>query len=94
MTMTAAPTRAIIVRHPRVMPPVVVQVGALVGVIYRTDREGPGSPRNYVHFMKDPPTLTSSLDGTRMFIVGGRYRVTPRGIEDAADVDGRGGDET
>jgi hypothetical protein len=89
MTESATLGRAVVVRHRRVMPPVVVHLGSLVGVIYRSDRGRCGSPRNYVHFMKEPPALTSSVDGTRLFIVGGNYRVTPRGIEDLPDPDGQ-----
>lgn len=83
------PTGTVTVRHPRVMPPVVVHLGTLVGVIYRSERGRPGEPRNYVHFMKEPPTLTSSVDGKQLFIVGGEYRVTGRGIEDDSTSLGR-----
>ncbi len=69
------------VAHCRVIPPVVVQLGDLVGLIYRSDKWLPGHPRTYIHFMQDPPRLTSDVAGRRLFVVGGTYRVTPRGIE-------------
>jgi hypothetical protein len=31
--------------------------------------------------MEDPPRLVSNIDGTQLYIVGGSYQVTPRGIE-------------
>ena len=57
-------------------------VGELRGLIYRA-RRAPGDPaRTYVHFFKeDRPVLATNLPGTRLYIVGGRYRVTGRGIE-------------
>jgi hypothetical protein len=68
-------------RHRRVMPPVVVQLGDLVGLIYRSDKWFPGRPRTYIHFMQDPPRLVSDVGGRQLFVVGGSYRVTVRGIE-------------
>jgi hypothetical protein len=59
----------------------VVQLGELLGVIYRSDRMAAGPPRAYIHLMRTPPRLVSNLEGTQLYIVGGRYRVTRRGIE-------------
>jgi hypothetical protein len=75
------PSRLMRIRHSRVMPPVAVELGELVGVIYRSDKGQPGSPRNYIHFMEHPPRLASNAEGTQLYIVGGSYRVTSRGIE-------------
>jgi hypothetical protein len=75
------PTRAIRVRHPRLVPPVVVELGDLVGLIYRSDKWQTGRPRAYIHFMQDPPRLVSNVEGTQLYIVGGSYRVAGRGIE-------------
>jgi hypothetical protein len=69
------------VRHPRVMPPIVVDLGELVGLIYRSDKWHLGQPRTYIHFMQVPPRLVSDTDGRQLYLVGGRYRVTGRGIE-------------
>ncbi len=68
------------IAHPRVVPPVVVELGRLVGLVYRSDK-WVGRPRNYIHFMKDPPRLVCDVTGRRLFVVGGSYHVTARGIE-------------
>jgi hypothetical protein len=57
-------------------------VGELRGVIYRTRRVPGEAPKNYVHFFQErSPMLVTNPTGTRLYIVGGQYRVTPRGIE-------------
>lgn len=68
------------VTHTRLMPPVVVDLGQLAGLVYRSSK-WVGRPRTYIHFMDDPPRLVSDITGRRLFIVGGSYRVTRRGIE-------------
>ena len=68
------------VSHPRVMPPVVAELGRLVAVVYRSDK-WVGHPRTYIHYMEDPPTLASDVAGRRLFLIGGSYRITARGIE-------------
>ncbi len=68
------------VTHARLMPPVVVELGRLAGLVYRSSK-WVGRPRTYIHFMDDPPRLVSDITGRRLFIVGGSYRVTRRGIE-------------
>jgi hypothetical protein len=75
------PARLVRVRHPRLIPPVVVELGELVGVVYRSDKWQPGRPRTYIHFMEDRPRLVSNVAGTQLYVVGGSYRVTRRGIE-------------
>lgn len=61
--------------------PGVVELGELVGLIYRTDKWQPGRPRTYIHFMEDRPQLMSNLAGTQLYLVGGSYRLTRHGIE-------------
>jgi hypothetical protein len=57
-------------------------VGELRGVIYRTRRVPGEVPKNYVHFFQGrSPLLVTNPMGTRLYIVGGHYRVTQRGIE-------------
>ena len=68
------------VAHARLMPPVVLEIGRLAGLVYRSSK-WVGRPRTYIHYMDDPPRLVSDVTGRRLFIVGGSYRVTPRGIE-------------
>jgi hypothetical protein len=76
-----APTRVRTVRHSRLMPPVVVQLGELRGLIYRSDKYKPSEPSTYLHFMEAPAILASNPEGTQLYVVGGDYRVTSRGIE-------------
>ncbi len=75
------PSRVMKIRHSRVIPPVVVELGELVGLIYRSDKGQPGQPRAYIHRMEDPPRLVSNIEGTQLYVVGGSYRVTQQGIE-------------
>lgn len=63
-------------------PPRLLRVGDLVGLIYRSDRRHPGRPRTYVHFMRYPPRLVCDPTGRQLYILGGRYHVSRRGIED------------
>ena len=76
-----APPRVVTVHHSRVIPPIVVELGELVGLMYRSDKGQPGQPRTYIHRMEHPPRLVSNIEGTQLYIVGGSYQVTPRGIE-------------
>jgi hypothetical protein len=74
-------SRSIKVKHSRLIPPVVVDLGEMVGIIYRSDKGQPGQPQAYVHFMQDPPRLVSNVEGTQLYIVGGSYHITRQGIE-------------
>jgi hypothetical protein len=57
-------------------------VGELRGVIYRASRAPGEAPKNYVHFFQGRlPMLVTNPTGTRLYIIGGHYRVTQRGIE-------------
>jgi hypothetical protein len=76
-----APAALMKVRQPRIVPPVLVDLGEAVGLIYRSDKWQPGRPRTYIHFMEHPPRLASNVAGTQLFLIGGSYRVTARGIE-------------
>ena len=76
-----SPAHMVRVTHCRVMPPVVVQLGDLVGLIYRSDKRQRGKSRTYIHRLTTPPRLVSNVDGTQLFLVGGSYRITPRGVE-------------
>lgn len=68
------------ITHRRLMPPVVVELGRLAAVVYRSDK-WVGHPRTYIHYMEDPPRLVSDVAGRRLFLIGGSYHVTARGIE-------------
>lgn len=74
-------SQSITVKHSRLIPSVVVDLGELVGVIYRSDKGQPGQPQAYIHFMQAPPRLVSNVEGTQLYIVGGSYRITAKGIE-------------
>ncbi|MCZ7638306.1 MAG: hypothetical protein M5U12_21055 [Verrucomicrobia bacterium] len=63
------------------MPPLLVSVGELRGLIYRSDRGQPGRPRTFVHFLEEPASLVCDLTGRQLYILGGNYRVTARGLE-------------
>ena len=76
-----APTSLVRVRHPREMPGVVVELGEAIGLIYRSDKWQQGHPRTFIHFMEHPPRLVSNVEGTQLFLMGGRYRITAHGIE-------------
>lgn len=60
-------------------PRVLVELGALRALVYRAARDG--QARNYVHFFERPPRLLADACGRRLFIDGGRFRVTRQGIE-------------
>lgn len=75
------PDRTEIHLAPRVIPPVVVQLGTLRGLIYRSDKWSPGVQRTFIHMMDRPPRLVCDPSGTQLYLVGGDYRVTARGIE-------------
>jgi hypothetical protein len=76
-----APTRVDRVRTGWQLPSTVVRLGRLVGVIYASDRGSCGRERTFVHFMDDPPVLAADVDGTQLYVLGGCYRVTERGLE-------------
>jgi hypothetical protein len=63
------------------IPDVLVRLGRLKAVIYTSDKGKRGRPQTYIHFMQRPPCLACDTDGTQLYIVGGRYRITERGIE-------------
>jgi hypothetical protein len=76
-----APPKMLRRQCPRLMPKVLVNLGELRGLIYRSDKEQCGRPRTFIHFMETPPLLASDPEGKQLYIVGGNYRVTSRGIE-------------
>jgi hypothetical protein len=58
-------------------------VGKLLGVMYATTRDG--QKEKYCHEFRpsSQPLLVANHDGSQIEIVGGQYRFTERGIEDA-----------
>jgi len=63
-------------------PPVVWELGRVIGISYETTRDGERAA--YLHKFKpgSAPRLVISEDGEAMFLADGRYKVTDRGIED------------
>lgn len=72
-----------VMRQPcrRVIPKVLVRVGELRGLIYGSDRGQSGCRRTFVHFLETPAQLACDPAGRQLYILGGNYRVTRRGIE-------------
>lgn len=64
-------------------PRVLVELGELRALVYRAARGtgAAGRRQSYVHHFETPPRLLADPEGRRLFIAGGRFRVTRRGIE-------------
>lgn len=67
------------------MPRVIVNIGDIDGLLYTTVRDG--VVESYIHkFHKnDKPVFGVSPDGKRLFLIGGRFDFTERGIVDKSD---------
>src|SRR5215813_12105556 len=50
----------------RVIPPILVHLGRLRGLIYSSDRGSRGRASTYIHFMEEPPVLTCDPAGTQL----------------------------
>jgi hypothetical protein len=75
------PPSMVLAPHPRLVPKVLVHLGELRGLIYRSDKGNCGQHKTYIHFMDKPARLTCDPTGRQLYIVGGDYRITKRGIE-------------
>lgn len=66
------------------IPSTMLTVGECIGIMYRTERDG--EVANYLHRFRQSarPTLAVSSDGRSLYLLGGAYRVTDRGIVDDA----------
>jgi len=67
------------------VPPVGVCIGDIDGILYTTVRDG--ETQKYIHKFraKDRPLFVVSPDGKQLFLVGGNYNFTERGIIDMSD---------
>jgi len=65
----------------RTNPNLLVDLGELRGLIYRSDRGTCGKPATFIHFLETPARLTCDPPGKQLYILGGQYRITARGIE-------------
>lgn len=63
-------------------PKIGLAIGRLMGVAYETVRDG--KTERYFHRFKksSQPLLVSSSDGNQLFVIGGSYNFTERGIVD------------
>lgn len=63
-------------------PGVGLAIGPLLGVMYSTIRDG--KRENYIHRFRSQsrPLLATSHDGSTLYLLGGAYRFTARGIVD------------
>lgn len=59
--------------------PVVAELGSLVAVTYRTRKALTSADWEH-HFLRPLPSLAAGPSG-QLYIIGGKYRVTARGIE-------------
>lgn len=75
------PPRMVRTRARRLMPRVLVGLGQLRALVYRSNKGCPHRFQTYIHFMESPPLLACDAAGRQLYIVGGRYQVTDRGIE-------------
>jgi len=63
-------------------PEVGWELGRVLGIAYETVRDGQRLQYMHEFAAKSAPRLVISEDGRGMFLAGGKYRVTSRGIED------------
>ena len=63
-------------------PKAALAVGPCLGIMYSTVRDG--RAEKYVHRFgaKSRPLLAASADGTQLYLLGGAYNFTERGIVD------------
>lgn len=66
-------------------PRAIVAVGELEGVLYKTMRDG--KVEHYIHKFapRDRPVLCVTPNGKRIYVVGGHFTFTERGIVDTSD---------
>lgn len=67
------------------VPRVGVAIGEVDGILYSTIRDG--KFEKYIHkfHKRDRPMFVVSPDGKQLFLIGGNYTFTERGIVDASD---------
>jgi hypothetical protein len=64
------------------LPRLAVKIGTVDGILYTTVRDG--KTERYIHEFKRKarPTFAVSPDGRQLFMLGGAYNFTERGIVD------------
>lgn len=70
-------------------PDVGVCIGTVDGIMYTTVRDG--ERQKYIHQFraKDKPLFVVDPDGKQIFLIGGEYDFTDRGIIDRSDLKNR-----
>ena len=68
-----------VARKPAI-PDSVVEIGPILGIIYKIDNTG--EKLHHAFASKAQPLLLVSHDGRQVFIVGGRFTFTDRGFVD------------
>jgi len=68
------------------IPRVGVAIGVVDGIMYTTQRDG--ETQKYIHQFKsvDKPLFVVSPNGKQLFMLGGTYDFTDRGIVDKSDL--------
>lgn len=66
------------------VPDELVPIGDLYAVTYDADKGDGTYPYRHPFALTARPLVCCDPSGTQLFVVGGRYTVTPHGIEDAA----------
>ena len=67
------------------LPKVGVAIGTVDGVLYSTVRDGVAEKYIHKFHKKDQPLFVVSPDGKSLFLLGGCYNFTERGIVDRSD---------
>lgn len=68
--------------HP--LPRVMLPLGECCGIMYKTKRDGKIEYYRHTFKAHARPALVVSSDGRHLYLLGGAYRVTDRGIVDDA----------
>lgn len=64
----------------RVIPDTLVFLGEVVEIVYRSNKWG-GEDKLYIHKTSKPnPVLATDPEGRALYLVGGRMKVTERGL--------------
>ena len=78
-----APDSLVVLDKRIIIPSTLVMLGVLRGVLYQTTKKGDNPNTVYLHTFKDPcPYLTADAKMRNLYMVGGSYKIEPRGIVD------------
>lgn len=75
------PDKLILLDKRIIIPSNLIMLGVLKGVLYQTTKKGDNPNTVYMHTFKDPcPYLASDEKMRNLYIIGGSYKIEPRGI--------------